>query len=316
MELQTKIRFSEQSHNLVDYTSNILLFGSCFSDNIAEKLEYYKFQNEVNPFGILFHPIAIENLVTRAINQDHYAEGDLIHINERWHCFDAHSNISNSKKEELLLTLNNSLETTFKQLKLATHVVITLGTAWVYRHIETDKRVANCHKVPQKKFLKGLLSVDEIVESLEAIITLIRALNNTVSFVFTISPVRHIKDGIIENNRSKSHLISAIHQLVDIRKQLYYFPSYEILMDELRDYRFYKEDMIHPSHLAIDYVWDKFSEIWINSDAKDVMSDVEEIQKGLQHKPFNSESEQHQAFLTRLNNKIEVLIKQYPHMQF
>ncbi|WP_456439517.1 GSCFA domain-containing protein, partial [Psychroserpens sp.] len=244
MELQTKLSLKPQLHNQIDYNSKIGLFGSCFSEHIAEKFSYYKFQKFDNPFGILFHPLAIENLIVNAINEKQYSEDDIFFHNEQWHCFEAHSKLSRTSKEELLKTLNTQVKATSAFLNDASHIVITLGTAWAYRLIETDNFVANCHKIPQKKFLKELLSVDAITESLEAIVSLIKSINSNVSIVFTVSPVRHIKDGFVENTQSKSHLISAIHQLVEPRKQLYYFPSYEIMLDELRDYRFYKDDML------------------------------------------------------------------------
>jgi hypothetical protein len=176
--------------------------------------------------------------------------------------------------------------------------------------------VANCHKVPQKKFLKELLSVEAISESLEAIVSLIKSINPQVSVIFTVSPVRHIKDGFVENTQSKSHLISAIHQVVEPRQQLYYFPSYEIMLDELRDYRFYKEDMLHPNTLAIQYIWERFQQVWISEEANQTMQDVDQIQKGLKHRPFNMESDAHQSFLQNLKTKQADLQSQFHHIQF
>ena len=186
----------------------------------------------------------------------------------------------------------------------------------VHQTFETDAFVANCHKIPQKQFLKELLSVETISESIEAIITLIRKMNPKVSILFTVSPVRHLKDGFIENTQSKSHVISAIHQVVEPRKQLYYFPSYEIMMDELRDYRFYKDDMIHPNGLAINYIWNKFQEVWISESSKEIMQKIDEIQKGIHHKPFNSNSESHKQFLQRLEEKKSLIIKDFPFIKF
>ena len=316
MNFQTKIPLSKQSNNLINYKSSILLLGSCFAENIANKLSYFKFQNTLNPYGILFHPLAIENLVTRAINKEYYSSDEVFQYNEQWHSYDVHSCLSGNSKEELLKSLNNAIEVTYQQLSNSTHIVITLGTAWVYRHIETDKIVANCHKVPQKKFTKELLTVDEVQESLEAIISLVQSVNRDAKIIFTVSPIRHIKDGFIENQRSKSHLIAAIHQVVEPRKHRFYFPSYEIMMDELRDYRFYAEDMIHPSVLAIDYIWERFKGVWVNEDIVPIMDEVETIQKGLAHRPFNSNSEAHQKFLQNLEIKKAKLQERYPFMVF
>mgnify|MGYP003385372546 CR=1 FL=1 len=315
MNLQTHIPIQKESRNPIDYTSKLLLIGSCFSENIGRKLEHYKFQTVQNPLGILFHPIAIENLICNAINKKTYTEKDVFFHNERWHCFDAHSIISNPNKEALLTNLNHTILSTNKQVHNATHLAITLGTSWVYRHVETDTIVANCHKIPQKKFLKEVLSIDQITQSLEAIIALIKSVNNDVNILFTVSPVRHLKDGFIENQQSKAHLIAAIHQVLN-GGNASYFPSYEIMMDELRDYRFYAEDMLHPNQTAINYIWEKFTNSWISEEAKIIMQEVAAIQRGLAHRPFNEDSEQHQQFLKTLQQKTETLQKSVPSIVF
>lgn len=316
MELQTRLPLQPQQHNQIDYHSKVGWIGSCFSEHMAEKFEYYKFQKFDNPFGILFHPLAIEQLILNAVNKKHYSEADIFLHNEQWHCFEAHSKLSRTTKEDVLNALNTQIKSTYEFLKVASHIVITLGTAWAYRLIETDTFVANCHKVPQNKFLKELLSVEAIRESLEAIVSLVRSINPQVSFVFTVSPVRHIKDGFVENTQSKSHLISAIHQVVEPRQQLYYFPSFEIMLDELRDYRFYNEDMLHPNALAIQYIWERFHQVWISEEANQIMQDVDQIQRGLKHRPFNVESEAHQLFLQKLKHKQADLQSQFHHIQF
>ncbi len=320
MKLQTTIPLQPQQHNQIDYNSSILLLGSCFVENIGHKLDYFKFQNLQNPFGILFQPLAIEKLIANAANEQKYTENDIFFHNEQWHCYDAHSKLSHASKEELLTDLNKQIDLTAKQLNNSSHIIITLGTAWVYRHIETDTLVANCHKVPQKKFLKELLSVDEISESLQSIIELIRSVNKKASILFTVSPVRHLKDGFVENTQSKAHLIAAIHQALKENSSLSlvegYFPSYEIMMDELRDYRFYAEDMIHPNQTAIHYIWEKFQSVWISKEASKTMETVDDIQKGLQHKPFNPNSEAHLQFLQKLELKIKEVQSAHPKISF
>ena len=298
------------------YKKKFLIIGSCFSENISKKLNYFKFNTYSNPFGILFNPKAIETLITNAINLKEYTEKDIFNLNERWHCFDAHSDLSNSNKNELLSNLNTAIKSTNKQLETASHIIITLGTAWTYRFIETDSFVGNCHKVPQHKFKKELLSIVEINKSLSSIISLIRKVNPDINFIFTVSPIRHLKDGFIENQQSKSHLISALHQIIKKQENTFYFPSYEIMMDELRDYRFYKEDMIHPNQIAINYIWEKFYENWLSDEAIDLKKQVIKIQSGLEHKPFNPDSKKHQQFLFSLQEKIEILKKKYSHISF
>lgn len=319
MNLQTKIPLRPQGLNQIDYNSKIVLLGSCFSEHIGNKFSYFKFQELQNPFGILFHPLAIEQLITNAINQKKYTKEAIFFNNEQWHCFDAHSKLSHSSDVVLLQQLNSKIKETSQFIKEASHIVITLGTAWAYRYIKTDNFVANCHKIPQKQFLKELLSVAEITESLNTIITLVESVNPNANIIFTVSPVRHIKDGFVENMQSKAHLISAIHELLSLRAQLRslsYFPSFEIMMDELRDYRFYNEDMLHPNATAVNYIWKKFKNVWITQTSQKTMEEVEDIQKGLAHKPFNPNSEAHQKFLSQLKIKQNALSKQNAHISF
>ena len=310
MNFRTEIQLNKE-RNQIDYNANMLLIGSCFSENISKKLHYFKFNTTSNPFGILFNPIAIETLISHAINEKVYTENEIFQRNEQWHCFDTHSDLSSANKNNLLQNLNEAIRTTHQQLTNATHILLTLGTSRVYRFIETDSIVGNCHKVPQKKFLQELLTVDEIIASLENISTLIKAVNPKTNIIFTVSPVRHLKDGFIENSQSKAHLLAAIHQLVDQRKQVYYFPSYEIMLDDLRDYRFYNSDMIHPNETAIEYIWEQFVKVWMQENSLSIMKEVDAIQKGLAHKPFNPNSEQHKLFRSGLQTKIQDLQKRY-----
>ncbi|OGS70022.1 MAG: GSCFA domain-containing protein [Flavobacteria bacterium RIFCSPLOWO2_12_FULL_35_11] len=307
MNFRTNIQLQKEE-NQIDYASKLLLIGSCFSENISKKLAYYKFDVASNPFGILFNPKAIETLILNSLNEKEYTEKDVFLLNGRWHCFDAHSDLSATDKNELLQNLNLAVKSTNKRLKEATHILITLGTSFTYRFIETNAIVGNCHKVPQKKFAKELLSVDEISDSLKNICHQILAINPKVTVVFTVSPVRHIKDGFVENSLSKAHLISAIHETLSVFNGKY-FPSYEMMMDDLRDYRFYKSDMIHPNETAINYIWENFKDVWMAENTASIMKQVDSIQKGLAHKPFNPDSEQHKAFLADLQQKILVLEK-------
>ena len=315
MNLQTKIKLKKVSQNQISYSSKVLLLGSCFSENIGNKFNYFKFRANQNPFGILFHTKAIENLITNAIHKKEYKEEDLVFQNERWHCFDAHSSFSSVDKNAILERLNSRILSTKKQLEEANHIIITLGTSWVYRFEETATIVANCHKIPQKKFLKKLLSVDEIGHSLEMITSRIKSINKNVTIIFTVSPVRHLKDGFVENKLSKSHLITAIHQLLK-NQNVSYFPSYEIMMDELRDYRFYAEDMIHPNNIAINYIWEQFIMTWFSEKTISIMKEIEIIQKGISHKPFHENSEQHQFFLKNLEEKIIKIKQEIPFLNF
>lgn len=320
MNLQTKIPLKKQFQKVIDYNSSILLLGSCFSENIGNKFDYFKFQNQQNPMGILFHPKAIETLIYKAVKDISYKDDDVFFFNEQWHSFDAHSKLSHESKASLLAHLNAQIKLTNNQIKKATHIIITLGTAWVYRFNETNNLVANCHKVSQKQFNKEILSVTNIYQSLKNIEELISGINPGANLIFTVSPVRHIKDGFVENMQSKAHLISAIHEFLNKKSMLtgraFYFPSYEIMMDELRDYRFYKHDMLHPNTTAISYIWERFKAVWIHEKALKIMDEVDALQKGLLHIPFNPKSQAHQKFLQQLQVKKNNLKSQYPHFTF
>ena len=321
MYFRTQIPIPKSSHR-IDYYSKIMSLGSCFAENMGDKFQYFKFQNTINPFGIIFNPVSIEKIMDKVIHETLFTENDVFFHNERWHCFDVHSDLSNSNKEELLNNLNTLIKSTNKHVIESTHIIITYGTSWVYRNIESDSIVANCHKVPQKQFKKELLSVAEIEKSIANFIKLIHSVNLNCNIIFTISPVRHIKDGFVENQWSKANLIAAVNNVL---QELFsvpplgvrgLFPSYEIMMDELRDYRFYAEDMLHPNQVAIDYIWKRFKESTISETAFTTMDEVENIQKSLSHKPFNPNSESHFKFESKVREKITTLENQYSFMKF
>ena len=318
MQFRTQIPIPK-SNFPIDYNSKIVSLGSCFAENMAEKLDYYKFQNNCNPFGIIFNPVSIEKMIYRIVNQIFYSENDIFFHNERWHCYEVHSDWSNYNAAEFLENLNAVLRTSLIQLFQASHIIITYGTSWVYRNTESNAIVANCHKVQQKEFKKEILSIETIEKSIQNTIGYFQIINPNVNFIFTVSPVRHLKDGVVENQLSKAHLISAIYQQLQTehcKLNTEYFPSYEIMMDELRDYRFYAEDMIHPSEVAIDYIWQRFSETTISEENHSIMNEIEIIQKGLAHRPFNPNSQSHMQFLSKLQAKSTKLVSQYSFMKF
>ena len=324
MQFTTKIPIQKSSFP-IDYDSKILLLGSCFAENMGEKFEYFKFQTIVNPFGIIFNPVSLEKLIRRSVEKRKFTENDIFFHNDLWHCFEVHSELSNSDKDVFLESLNDLIRSTNKQLSDSTHIIITLGTSWVYQNIASNEIVANCHKVLQKQFTKELLSILQIEESLESIISLVHSVNPNCKFIFTVSPVRHIKDGFVENTLSKAHLIAAIHSVLNRKfstslelttQNNIYFPAYEIMMDELRDYRFYAEDMLHPSQKAVDYIWIQFFENYISESQFGLMNDICSIQKGLKHRPFNPNTESHQKFLHQLELKIKTIQNQHPFIKF
>jgi hypothetical protein len=294
-----------------------MLLGSCFAESMGKKFDYFKFQNTTNPFGIIFNPVSLAKLIERSAQKEYFTEEDIFFHNDLWQCYEVHSELSHPDKETFLSNLNSIVELTHRHIGSLTHCIITLGTSWVYRNIETNVIVANCHKVPQKQFVKELLSPEIIAQSIESILFTISVVNPNCNFVFTVSPVRHIKDGFAENTLSKSHLISALHKTIThLPSPISYFPAYEILMDELRDYRFYAEDLLHPNQTAIDYIWIQFFENYISESEFGLMNEICEVQRALKHRPFNPNTESHLKFLEHLNLKIEQIKEKLPQVSF
>lgn len=312
VEFRTIVPLQEQQPK-IDYNSKILLLGSCFVENIAKKLQYYKFNCLENPFGILFHPGAIARLLKSIDSNEAFTEADLFNSNGRWHSFAAHSRMSGSYKDKVLADLNAALKETAAYLESASHIIITLGSAWGYRERSSGNIVANCHKQPGNNFTKELTDVNE---ELLSITKIIKSINPKIKLILTVSPVRHLKDGFVGNQRSKAHLISAVHQIISLDENIAYFPSYEIVMDELREYRFFKEDMIHPNETAIRYIWERFRKSWINPQAEGTIERVESIQKDLSHRTFDENSQSYLKFKEKLQEKIMSLQKEYPYISF
>ena len=308
MNFRTEITIPT-THESIDHNSSILLLGSCFSENIGKKLGYFKFDQLTNPYGVLFHPMAIETHINDSIDEKKYRPSDLFHFNDLYQSYNHHSSFSDTSEEEVLKRIHLATRSTNVFLKNASHLIITLGTAWVYKLKTTNAIVANCHKVPQKAFEKDLLSSDEIEKCLDRMHRKLTAFNPTLQIIFTLSPVRHLKDGFTENTLSKSHLNTAIHQICK-KENCSYFPAYEIVMDDLRDYRFYQKDMLHPNEVAVDYIWKKFSDNWISKSSKKHFQNIDSIQKGLSHKPFHKEGKNHQKFLKNHKDKQDLLLKE------
>ncbi len=303
------------SNYRLDYSSQILLLGSCFATHIYDQLSYYQFQAKANPLGVLFHPKAI--LKTIELGAGYRQDFELIEHDGLHHSFLAHSSLSASTQDEVIHQLETSTEVLRQALQHSTLIFISLGTAWYYSRRINSAFVANCHKIPSKEFAKHLSSMAELKQDLTKIVRLVKNLNPESKLVFTVSPVKHLKDGLVENSRSKAHLIAAVHEFIDESEHdLMYFPSYELLVDELRDYRFYKPDLAHPNSSAVKFIWEKFKSVFIDQSALEVMNQVEVVQKGLHHKAFNPQSEAHQKFMANLEVKISQLKRCFPHMNF
>ena len=314
MKFRTEINIQKEK-NTINYDSKIVLFGSCFTENLEKHLSYFKFQNISNSHGILFNPKSIERAIRDCVAKKEYTQNDLHYFDDVWMSFNHHTKFSSVYLAKILEQINTNIKNTHRALTNASHVIITLGTSWVYRYKETENLVANCHKIPQRNFEKEIISIDENTAILKQIITNIQQINSSASIIFTVSPVRHIKDGFVENTQSKARLHTAIHNIID-RKTVCYFPSFEIMMDDLRDYRFYKNDLLHPNETAMEYIWEKFKDSWISQDSYSLMKEINSIQKSLMHKPFREDSEKHQIFLKNLNEKISQVSKKYDHIHF
>lgn len=298
------------------HEEGIVLVGSCFSEHIATKLIAHKFRVTQNPFGILYHPLAISTALKEIMSNKNYEKEDLICHHELWQSWNHHSDFSGLKVADVLSHINSNIATAHHSLKSVKHLFITLGTAWGYRLKSTRKLVANCHKFPNKEFDKELISVDTIVKEYGQLIEKIYQFNPSISIHFTISPVRHLRDGFRENQWSKSVLQLAVQQLQQQFSKLDYFPSYELVIDDLRDYRFYNEDMVHPNKVAIDYVWSKFSEVYFTSATMALNKQISKLVASSRHRPFQPTSNAHQEFIASTLEAIEQLNEQHSFLDF
>jgi len=309
LKFRTEIPITEAENNL-GYTDSVLLVGSCFSVHIHNKMFGLKFNSQSNPFGIVYNPLSLSSQLLRIVNNQAYTENDLHFKNERWFSFDHHSDFSYTDKKECLTTINESLELAHNQTKTAKFLFLTLGSSWVYHRNQNSEIVSNCHKISAKEFTKFLASTNDMVEQLSYSISEIKKVNPNVQIVFSVSPVRHLADGFFENQVSKGRLFDVIHQLQENDASIGYFPSYELLLDDLRDYRFYKSDLVHPSNDAIQYIWEKFTETYISSTAKTTITKVEKVIQAANHRPFNPKSEAHQKFITKTISSMKALEKE------
>ncbi|RYD78270.1 MAG: GSCFA domain-containing protein [Sphingobacteriales bacterium] len=280
----------------INHQHKLFLAGSCFTEQIGSKLAAHKFRIIDNPNGILFNPVSIARSVISYIDDKIYTEADLFYNNELWGSWEHHTKFSSIDKNESLQLINESQKAAHRFLKEADWLLLTLGSAFVYE-LENNQVVANCHKVPTDKFKKRLLSVDEVITTLDTLIYRLKQFNPLLKIIFTISPVRHLRDGFVENNRSKATLINAVHHLVDKFDGLFYFPAYELIIDDLRDYRFFAEDMVHPNYAATNYVWEKFVAACIDEPSQLLMKEINIVNAAKNHKAFNPASAAHKKFL-------------------
>ena len=299
------------------HSDRLLIMGSCFAEHIGGRLSQMKWRTEVNPFGVLYNPQSISEALERLLECRPYTEEELTCFPDGgWNTWMHHSRYSYPDKDEALGAINHSMTAASMMLGQADALIITLGTAWVYRLKETMQVVGNCHKVPEREFVRQRLTVEEIVETYTALLAQMWAVNPKMRVIFTVSPVRHLKDTLHGNQLSKATLLLAVDELCNrYPEQLHYFPAYEIVMDELRDYRFYAEDMAHPSSQAVEYVWERFVEHMTDHEAQAFIAQWNKIARALAHRPFHPEAEEYKQFVLQNKTKIENLKEKYPYLE-
>lgn len=281
--------------------------GSCFAQTMGTKMEDSKLDTLVNPFGTIFHPSAIADLLEAGIDGKQPDENLILERGGLHFHYSAHSDLVGNSKEELIEKLTTRIELAGEYLKTGTHLILTFGTAWVYELKKSQTLVANCHKQPSELFEKRLLSLKEMKVSLGNLISKLSVYNPSLNVILTVSPVRHIKDGIPENQLSKSLLRVLCADLGNKFENTSYFPAYEIMMDELRDYRFYKSDMIHPSEQAEIHIWEKWKDAFFTPLTQKKVNQITKINLELNHRPLNPKSEGYEKFIQNLLQKLEQL---------
>ncbi len=304
MDFRTKITIPTPDFTL-DHNDKIMMMGSCFAENMATLLSDSGFQIDINPFGTVYNPQSLASGIRELLSDKKYATSDLFSFQGLFHSFSHHSRFSAISEDNCLENINSRLKTSSDFLKNSTIFIITYGTSYVYNLKSNGKSVTNCHKLPDNHFIRKRLSVEDIVNDWSLLIEELKVFNPGLKLLFTVSPIRHWKDGAHENQLSKSTLLLAIDELMHQNNSCYYFPSFEILMDELRDYRFYADDMLHPSSVAIEYIKERFSDTFFTSQTKTRIKEWLSIQKALNHKPFNPDSEEHKKFLRETEEKLK-----------
>ena len=311
----TQVRIPDQQDK-VEPRSNLMTIGSCFSDHIGNLLARYKFNCLPNPFGTIFNPLSICKSLDRALHK-RWIEADEIHsVDHRYFHFDYHSVFNTNSNEGVLSNINDKILEVYSRLSSLDYMLFTFGTSIVYERKADKSIVANCHKVPSNQFERRMLCVDFMYDEASQRIAALKELNPSLKIILTVSPVRHTKEGLVQNSRSKSRLIELCHRIVDEHSGLMYFPSYEIMMDELRDYRFYKKDLIHPNEFAVDIIWEKFMQAHFSASAIQKVKDIGAIIAASNHKPFDEHSDGHIAFKKSQLNTIQNLKSLYPEVNF
>lgn len=315
--LQTIVKEPEFPYK-TGYSSKSMFIGSCFTEHIGNLMTDLKYPADVNPFGILYNPLSVANAIEALLANKVFTENDLTEHNGLWHSFSHHGRFSSPRKETTLKSINQRISQSASFIREAGFLFITLGTAWAYRYKESGKVVSNCHKIPAAAFERFRMEVDDVVDDLGKVLKEVVKQNPKIRIIFTVSPIRHWKDGATENQRSKSILLLATEKLIKNLgdESSGYFPSYEIMMDELRDYRFYAEDMLHPSTVAVKYIWGKFQKALIDEESLKISKEIQKVNLALNHKPVNKFTEENRIFLNQTLNKINDLSNRFTVLNF
>lgn len=316
MKFRTEVEIKESGEK-IEIEDKIFSIGSCFASEMSDLLQQGQLQTVNNPFGTLFNPFSINNAIQRLHDSNFYTEEDLITFNDEYISLDHHTSFDTRYIHQTLERINKKIEEGNLFLQNTDWVIITYGTSFIYEFQPKNKLVANCHKIPQKYFEKRLLTHQEITDSIyTTILNLKDICKENVQILFTVSPVRHTKDGMVENQLSKSKLIAAVHEAISVIDNCYYLPVYEIIMDDLRDYRFYKEDMIHPNSQAVQYIFDKFGAAYFTRDTQEFIKENFKINKAIQHKTVDEKDPKYLDFKEKLKQRIEVQQKKVKHTIF
>ena len=314
MNFRTQVQIIKSDIS-ISHETKMMLFGSCFSENIGVYLKYHKFNVDINPFGILYNPMSISKCIRRLIDQKSFKESDLVLYNEVYHSFMHHGSFSDSDKDISLKNINYRFNKAKDNIANADILLITFGTAYAFSLEENDEIVSNCHRFPADKFMRFRLSTEEIVEDWTDMIEMLTALNSELKIIFTVSPIRHLRDGAHDNQISKSILHLAIDNLQQyFRNIVDYFPAFEIMNDELRDYRFYNDDMTHPTSLAKDYIWRRFSDKYFSEQAVNINNEWSELAKSINHRPIHAKTQANRKFLSQTLENLRLFSKKHPHI--
>lgn len=307
---QTKVQIPPSSLKM-GYEDQMMTLGSCFAENIGKKMNDVYFDLDVNPFGVLYNPVSIKNSLELLLQNKPFSSDDLFEYHSLWNSFSHSTQFSNPDQKTCLDNINFRLESSAEFLKNTDALIITFGTAWIFEDVKSESVVSNCHKLPANQFQRRRLSVDEIVADYSELINQLTDQLPDLKLIFSVSPIRHWKDGAHENNISKSTLLLAIEELQSRFEQVHYFPAFEIQMDELRDYRFYASDMLHPSEVAVDYIWQRFSETYFNEQTLQIKSQLDQFNADMAHRPLHPESAYFQYFKTKLEERKAGLLARY-----